>query len=791
MLTTNEIKARFESCSKFKGTVKELANLTGIPLKTVYRNKHIAEAVGISLVASKRGRKEKSYVDPSLRDFDVSDFKIVLNGLYHSLGLYVPYSDKEVPFSSYANLNISASNKAYYIDYLRRVSKRIKDLPTTDRYFVMEMLVQLNLPFTYVSGEDAKYYSEVSEELFSLTPTKEQLKVVDNIVRFALGKISPEHPTARVEAVAGASKSFCATIAKTVLERKYDFDTIPILSVSSAVADNNKDGKTIAKEFSDSFGISGDFDNLTALKNIIKFDMLSGELGKKRFIIVDEHSTLGDSHPDIFGMYYQKVLFLGDTAQIRQNTSYMGPVIGTLSEQFRFAHSETDIQKTITRLHITQQTEALDAYITSVAAGTFDAQLGINVEGGVAQVCTKYEGSFDSIYEERKEEVHSLSTQVIAYARRAVKEFNRVANGGTLDIKSGSIVTITRYVHRAGEKGKTGGRFKVLAVNGSECTLYSPEKGVVYAPLSSVELSFAATTSKVQGRGFSTVIFLGGTSCSAQYYADLYSGISRGAKRVHVYLRQKVDQSRAKLMDILLPFIEGKRNNKLSKDLYTYFKEVLKSGLSVREIMDTASSALSGATSAAGYAETMQAVSKLLNKAKDSKPLPEPQELKHNPNAYSYVLVSPEGKYIYPRSEQKNKTKEQAQYALDTALKEGYTGFLTFNLKAQPYVVFDFDNDVEAIDKFKHLLDQTKGAINPEGTSMHLWFEVDKFYNTEHFRVDGKGVDVLANTNETNVNQKPNKTYNTLDPMPLSEEILTLLKDHIKITYNKESRLCL
>lgn len=791
MLNTKEIRARFEKCSGFVGTVKELSYVSGVPNKTIYKNKDLLESLGISLVAAKRGRKERSYVDNTFNEFDLTDFKLVLNGLYYSLGLYVPYSDKVAPFSSYSKLNISFTNKEYYVDYLRRVSKELKDLTTTDKYFVMEMIIQLGLPLTYLLAEDIQYYTEVTERLFSLTPTKEQLKVIDSIVRFALGKISPEHPAARIEAVAGASKSFCATIAKTVLEEKYGFDSIPILSISSAVADNNKDGKTIAKEFLNLFGVVGDFDNLVELKNLVKFKVLTGEFHKKQFAIIDEHSTLSDIHVDIFELYYHKSIFLGDTAQIRQNNSYMGPVIGTLSEQFRFINSKTDIQKTVTSLHITRQTERLDEYMASISSGTFNAQLGIHVEGGKAQICTKYAGSFDFIYNKHKNQVHSLSTQVIAYAKRAVEEFNRVANGGTLEIKKDSIVTITHYVHKAGDKGKTGGRFKVLSVNGSECTLFSPEKGTVIAPVSSVELSFAATSSKVQGRGFTTVIFLGGTSCSAQHYSDLYSGITRAAVEVYVYLREDVDESQAKLMNLLLPFIEGKRNDKLNKDLYVYFKEALKSGLGVNELLITIKSALSGVTTSKEYDITLSTASDLLTRAIEKKSpsqvdtvLPgTPKKLTKN---YGFVLVTgydEKGDELkwYPNGEdQRNKTKEEAQYLLDQHLKTGkyVTGYLTEELCGGNRIVIDCDNE-KTVNLFLKYKDITESYYSKD--SMHLVFTVEKFFKRSSFnQEDGFKGDLLGNATYSLRNIKDNKTPNYEEAVPLPVEVEQLLSQLTK-----------
>lgn len=787
MLSTKEIKARLEKCSGFNGTVKELSRFSGIPEKTIYKNKSLLPSFGVSLNASKRGRKAGvSQQDLVTENFALTDFKLVLNGLYFSLGLYVPYSDKEVSFASYANLKVSSMNKEFYADYLRSVCKGLKDLSVADKCFLMEMIVQLSLPTVYLSAKDSKYYKEVAQSLFSLTPTKEQLRVIDNIVRYGLGGISVQHPSARVEAVAGASKSFCAAVAKTVLEEKYSFDSIPILSISSTVADNNLSGKTIAKEFTDLFGFSGDFDDLVELKNLIKFKVLTGGLAKKPFAIVDEHSTISNTHAEIFELYYDKILYLGDTAQVRQNNSYMGPVIGTLSEQFRFINSETSIQKIITEFHITRQTEALDKYLAEISSGSFSAQLGIHVEGGKAQVCTKYAGSFDHIYEKHKEEVHSLSTQVIAYAKRAVKEFNRVANGGTFDIKEGSIVTLTKYVHKAGDKGKTGGRFKVISVNGSNCKLFSPEKGVITAPMSSLELSFAATTSKVQGKGFTSVIFLGGTSNKAQYYADIYSGTSRAIISVTVYLREDVDEGQARLLKLLLPFVEGKRNDKLNKDLYTYFQEALKSGLDVKEILATAKSALTGATSSPAYEDTVSVVEEVLGKAKNKISLetinlkPLPTTLTHN---YGFVLVTgynAKGEEIkwYPNGEQRNKTKEQAQYFLDQYLKTGkyVTGYTTEDLCGGDRITIDCDSK-ELSSMFMKYKDITESYCSEDGEKLHLVFTVSKYFPRLTSTKDGSKGDLLGNNTRSLRNVKCNKLPNNKEAIDLPDEVEALLHE--------------
>lgn len=776
MLSAQEIKGRLSGCSGFEGSIKELSSITGVPEKTLYRYKNGLSSYGISIVNLRRGRKSKEEVTTPVKfSFKDEDFRVVLNGIFYLNGLSAPYPSDIVPFKAYENFDYSLSERDFYVSYLQKISQ-FNFLTQVDRYSIMSAIIQLQLPMVYLSSEDADYYTEVAKRLFGFAPTREQLKAIDNIVKFGNGSFLPGIVSARVEAVAGASKSVCGTIGKTVLEEKYGFKKIDFLSVSSAVASGNLDGKTLAKKFKDLFGVSGDFNSLQDIKNELRFKIVTKTFKKVPFLIVDEHSTLNDDCIDILEASCEKVLFLGDTAQLLRNNSYLGPAIATLSEQFRFINSESDVQKTVTHLHFTKQWDELKRYLKSVSDGTFKGKLNIRVHKGKAELYTDYTDSFNTIYEENKDLIRSLDTQVIAYSKKAVEEFNVVVNGGA-EIKEGSIVTLIKYMYKAGKAGQTGGRFIVTRVVGADCTLFSEENGVITVPKSYLELSFAATTNKVQGKGFKTVIFLAGTACISELFADYYSGCTRAVITLKIYMRDEVDIERAKLLNILLPFVEGKRNDKLNKDLYTYFQEALSSGLSADEITNTINSALRGANKGA-----IKAVNKVLKEVDaplieaDTHDSAAPEEKTKN---YGYVLeVDGREHPLYPRGAQKCKTREQAQYLLDQHLKTGKytTGYITEELSGGNRVTIDCDSK-EAVAIFERFKDITESYYSEDGEKLHVVFKTTRFF-PRRIRAEGLACDILGNwlDGQSLRNEKGNKIYNGKEATDLPAEVEELIK---------------
>ena len=778
-----EIGQMLERYRNFRGTSKELSELTGITRKTLQNRSakgSLFKEYGIVLDNDLDTTKECSSLELKL-----SAFKVLVNAIHLAHDLPLPYKNM---YKETVSFRYHALSSKEVLDYLSAVeSSDALQLNSEDYYNLAVCYDTLNFAPIFnanVKKDMVKSIIETFVELHGFEPSVQQIKAVNSVVRYAKGDFGLLH-RARIEAIAGSGKSVVCSVATKILETLYGMPEVEILSLSSFVASNNINGKTIARLISDRTKLKASMEELGRLKAALEIRSRSPLHAKTPFVIVDEFSTLPPEYQVVVESFYARVLYVGDSSQIRTSVGDYGPPLCTLSEQYRFVNSKTDLQVTLSRYMFNGQLEEFSEAVEASCSGYFSGKLTYASEGNTIRVTTDYTDALDEILEEEKSKglYNKLSTIFLGYSKNIVKEINRKLNGGD-EIKVGSIVSLKNYVYMSGGKRvSTGTRFKVFGVRDDGKLRLINDNECVDAKRSQVELAFAMTSLRAQGGTWDHVVYFGNTAYQEQQYADTYSSVGRAKITVTVYLRSSIDVQKIKMLNILKPFVKGERNTKLSKDLYTYLSEAGLSGLSSEEIADTVRSVLSSTLDVSIKSK----LKKVLKEVENT----EPQELKHNPNAYSYVLVSPEGKYIYPRSEQKNKTKEQAQYALDTALKEGYTGFLTFNLKGQPYVVFDFDNDVEAIDKFKHLLDQTKGAINSEGTSMHLWFEVDKFYNTEHFRVDGKGVDVLANTSETNVNQKPNKTYNTLDPMPLSEEILALFKDHIKITYNKESRLCL
>lgn len=741
-------------------TVHELSKRAGVATKTIYNNKDRYESMGIVFKRKPRSTPKKVCVYNLANEKCTTPlFKAVCNKLAYSLGLGYSYPSDEC-----VRLSEKISLKGLE-EYLRRHLTQEETLQDKDFLLAHKLLASMD-DKVRASKSHNELISAIYQSKVGFAPFEEQLKCISLFYQLYSqkdGTIVWKH----VQARAGASKTSCLNVFHDLLVY-LDQDVPPFLTVTNKAVLALSSGNTVHKHIGDILGRKV-FDNEEVINSLVDLFLVQGRVKPQPLVFVDEYTMLTPTLVSILKKLYKKIVFVGDEGQLRNNEEYVGTLLCSLKKQPRFLNSEGSVQTEFTEAYFKLDVKRMEEILDSICIGTIQGTLDIEDLGASLNKRVSYGDSFKQVEDTLKEYI-SLDRQIICYATRCRDAINKLLNGGT-DIKVRSKVSLTETVfHIPGAVKNT--TWTVLKLSGEEATLVDKDHNVITVPSDILTLAYAITTSAAQGSAEMHVLFIFGTAPLALQYRDAYVGLTRAYVSVKCIRRISIDTTKQAVLKAL-DLEEGSRAVDSYVSLQAIKDIMFESGLTKQEVVNIAKNVFSNFPVVEERVHT------------------EPQELKHNPNAYSYVLVSPEGKYIYPRSEQKNKTKEQAQYALDTALRDGYTGFLTFNLKAQPYVVFDFDNDVEAIDKFKHLLEQTKGAINSEGTSMHLWFEVDKFYNTEHFRVDGKGIDVLANTNETNVNQKPNKTYNTLDPMPLSEEILALLKDHIKITYNKESRLCL
>ena len=782
-MSSIEIKQLLEKHRNFRGTSKELSDLTGISRKTIQNraaNGTLTKEYGIVLDNNLYSNSEAGFT----LELNFNTFKVLVNAVHYAHDLPLPYKNlfKETTAFRYHSLDTES-----ILTFLADVEKSETLCLDSEDYFNLVTCYDI-LSFAPVFKASVKKSLSklIVDEFINLhgfKPSLQQVKAVNSIIRYARGEFGMLH-RARIEAIAGSGKSVVCSVATKILETVYGMPTINILSLSSFVASNNTNGKTLASLVGDVTKLKkSSFEELKKLQASLEVKSRSPLHTKAPFAIVDEFSTLPSEYQAVVEALYSRVLYVGDSSQIRANNSDFGPPLCTLSEQYRFINSETDLQVRLSKYIFNGQLKEFSEAVEDACIGRFTGKLTYAIEGNNIRVTTDYTDALDSILEVEKNEglYNKLTTIFLGYSKRIVKEINLKLNGGS-KFKVGSIVSLKNYVYRSGgDRVSTGTRFKVYGITKEGKLRLINDECTVEVNQSQVELAFAMTSFKAQGGAWDRVVYFGNTAYEEQQYAEMYSSIGRAKITVKTYLRDSVDVQKIKLLNLLKPFVKGDRNNKLNKDLYTYLNEVSSSGLSSSEIVQTLESVLKSTLNVT-IKENLKEVLKTAEK--DSLPktdtaLPEvPQELTKN---YGYVLITgydEKGNELkwYPNGEdQRNKTKEEAQYLLDQHLKTGkyITGYITEELYGGNRIVIDCDNE-KTVQLFLKYNDITESYCSKD--SMHLVFTVDKFFKRSSFnQEDGFKGDILGNATHSLRNVKNNKTPSYKEAIPLPVEVEQLL----------------
>lgn len=782
-MSSVEIKRLLEKHRNFRGTSKELSDLTGISRKTIQNrsaNGTLTKDYGIVLDNDWSPSSDVQFTP----DISFETFKVLVNAVHYAHDLPLPYKNlfKETTAFRYHSLDTEV-----ILTFLSDVEKSGELCLDGEDYYNLVTCYDI-LSFASMFKANVKKSSSkliVDEFINShgFKPSLQQIKAVSSIIRYARGEFGMLH-RARIEAIAGSGKSVVCSVATKILETVYGMPTINMLSLSSFVASNNTNGKTLASLIGDKTKLKkSSFEELGKLQASLEIRSRSPLHTKASFVIVDEFSTLPSGYQSIIESLYSRVLYVGDSSQIRANNSDFGPPLCTLSEQYRFINSETDLQVKLSKYIFNGQLKEFSDTVENACTGYFTGKLMYVAEGNNIRITTDYTGALDSILETEvsKGLYNKLTTVFLGYSKRIVKEINLKLNGGN-KFKVGSIVSLKNYIYlQGGDKVSTGKRFKVYGITEEGNLRLINDECTIEVKQSQIELAFAMTSFKAQGGAWDHVVYFGNTAYQDQQYADMYSSISRAKISVTVYLRDSVDVQKIKLLNLLKPFVKGDRNNKLNKDLYTYLNEANLSGLSPSEIIQTLESVLKSTLNAT-IRNSLKEILKSTEKESSSKTdtaLPEvPQKLTKN---YGFVLITgydEKGNELkwYPNGEnQRNKTKEEAQYLLDQFLKTGkyITGYLTEELCGGNRIVIDCDNE-KTVNLFLKYKDVTESYYSKD--SMHLVFTVDKFFKRSSFnQEDGFKGDLLGNATHSLRNVKDNKTPNYKEAVPLPVEVEQLL----------------
>ena len=754
-------------------TLKTLSEVLSVSKQTLYNNKKLVESYGINVIHARAKQAVESEL-PMLTctNVDTAPVNKVLYTTVHSFVceyLVIPckYTYTDILKDMWLDKRFSVKSAEIY---LQRCLDTKGFLPHEERWSTTFLLNDLRYSKTLKfsqeeKGEASTYFNRYT----GYTPSEEQVKTLASSIRFI--KNSTSSGFGHIQALAGSSKTTLFNVlSQYLVDNSHSFYVVAPTKLAASCLNQ---GTTLHSFLDKYLSLKSVELSEQHLLHIVERGLAERLFEKVDLLLVDEYTMFSETLLKIIKSLAKCIIFSGDVGQNINNSMYVGPLLGTLTYQYRFQNS-SGLQEKITKLRFRNDLDGIKALLKDTNVGNFAGKLVVKEEGNTICKKTDYTGSFDHLKNVLSKYMES-NTMIVAYSKAAVTEINTLLNEGT-EFKVGSKVSLSKTVYHP-TYVSSGSLGKVLSISKDKYKVLF-EDLVIEVDKTYLELAYAVTCISSQGSAWNKILFVEGTSNISNAIIDIYVSTTRAQIEFETISRSLVETNIDKVCDALF-MEEGNR----SSSVYG----------AINAIIDTAESKGLPRNEALHICSKIAGSKPSLKKEKPKKDVNSTEgQIIDDPNAYSFIL-QPEDtnkRPVYPYSYQKNKSKAEAQYCLDSMLKNtlNYTGFLTYNLHNQPYIVFDFDKDIKGINKFKHLLETTKGGINVENTSMHLWFKVDQLYETRHITLtkDGNkvcGLDILGNKSETNVNFKPNKKYNDNSPVTLTKELWEELLEHINTTY--------
>lgn len=721
-------------------TVKELAKALNKSVGTIQNNKKSYIEKGVVFKHGSVGTTIKDKKLAKLTNSNSSTLKItprvyrsVCNYISKYLGTLPSFVVSSDVYNASVSKRLSLSSAKTYLERAHEA----KSVKVHDRRIISNTLLELrNLTRSTLTEEERTSISEVFLKVTGHTPDEEQIKAVSMMAR----TLTKTRSLTYVQARAGASKTTCINVLTEYLKVNFNTKCHAVTFTRKASKELNY-SKTLHKLVKDLLDIE-DMKKHTevSLKYEVEKAIYEGVIDKLPHLIVDEYGTMSNTMMDIAKMLSDNVIFVGDTAQIVQNKSFIGTCLCSLTKQYRFLRSVDNSQARISDARFDNDYEAMKEVLKSKMVGVFEGKLKYRTEDTKKVAYTDYKGAFshlDGILN-RYRDSDSL---IVAYSLNAVEEINVVMNGSK-DIKEGSKVSISQSQYKPTEvvAGTLG---RVVKVHDKVASIFTDDCEIVDINVSSLKLAYAMTTLSAQGSSAKRVLYVHGTAPQEHKLSDAYVGPTRAEVGWEVISRDFVDCEINNFFSVL-DMKEGNRNT---------------------SIYET-SVALGGIIREANY-DMSEAEPTILSglKVKTHEPAKETVETKTN--NYCCVLIARDGGYIFPKAEDRNLARGQAEELLKTS-----KGYLAEELKGGDRIVIDCDSR-ETVDAFKKYADITEAYVSDN--SMHLVFTVDRLFP----RITGKkDLDLLGNKVHSLRLEKPNKTPNNKKAIPLPQEVLELLCEY-------------
>lgn len=770
--------------NKYDGTpvtVEQFSKATGLAVGTIYnKKKHFTSlgvvfqhgTVGSKLVNKKIKRKTSETLTLSATNYRT--FRVVLKFVSHYFGYPSPVFVDEVVYKKTIDPRISIKKCG---EYLQKCLERKGFVPKDEILPTVSMILEINhMQRNTSTKEDRENIRQVFKDLFGdeFEPTEEQVKTVSMSAKVIL-KGEGYH---FIQARAGTSKTTCINVTHAYLKKHFNTTVKCIAFTNKAVKELPEGSSTFHKHVEVYTGLKGlglmsdgTIDGVVERLSVMKKVGKGGE-----FLIVDEATTLSGLAISTIKAISNNILFVGDRAQISHNDSYMGTVIGTLSEQFRFNNAEDSFQKDMTESRFNCDWETMNRLLDTKSVGVFSGKLKYRRdENGNKTSYTDYTGSFEHLEDVLKGYVDTNSA-IIAYSTKACESINYLLNGGK-ELVVGSKVVLNTKVH-APILLTPADLGRVLEVYETEVKVLV-EGSIITLEKAKLSLAYAISTLSAQGSAWDNVLYVEGTAPKAKKMEDSYTGTTRPRISCRVIRRTSVDTSINNFFSVL-EMTEGDRNNSIYSTV-TAMKDIIKeANYPMNEAVPTVLSGL-GVNDKKMKFEPQVPTSREDKKVKFEPHTPQETLTVQELSNYTYVLIKEDGSPIHQPGVKRTLSKEDAIEALEQALENGNykDGYIAEELRGGNRVVIDCDN-AEMVSLFKPYFESTEGYISLNEDKMHLVFTVDTLLPKCLGREErgSKGLDFLTNSVWSLRNIKANKDYNGKKAIPLPHEVLELVAQY-------------
>lgn len=583
MTLDQKIEKFLETYTGVEYTPETFCEVLKISRGTFYNNRKKIEKAGIKFVHGSKGvstRKTTMVTDKNIHSvkFTVSLFRLLLNHVNLKGNLQVFYTDVN---DKLFKIGEPLSHKK--VSTFIRKHMNNPALTQADRLNSLKVLVDLSGDCKEAPASEVYKITKAFKDMYSFTPEAEQ---VDAVYQMYQALVKGKHSF--LQALAGTSKTTCINVLKHYMKQEYDLEvyTTSYTQMASSELIGGSTLHSLLRKYLNLDVINTKDEEILLTANLLECLGLNEKPIK--MLVIDECTTLSTFILQAACVLAERVVFVGDKNQFKNNLAFLGPRIGSLSKQYRFLNSETSLQAEMTQAMLRKDLTGMKELVAKACVGTFSAKVRTRRKDKGAETYTDYKNSFEHLLDVFNE-FRGLSDIVVAYSANACETINVLVNGGVA-IRTGSKVVLAKAQYKPFPI-PSGSFGQVVDVVGDTYEVLF-EKGVYTVHKDAIALGYAVTSLKSQGSAWDNVLYIEGTAPRKTQIEDMYVCVTRARKTIKVLSRTGVNTKELDIHNIY-DLEEGQRNVMLYSALKGAQSIARASGLEDSEIAHVASSAFS------------------------------------------------------------------------------------------------------------------------------------------------------------------------------------------------------